>query len=369
MTAAAAPTVPRVPPPFVVRWSDKLARWLHSLARRMAPPQFALLEVVGARWVSDALGAFTRLGLPEQLAQGPKTAHALASRCDVDVDALHRLLRALAREGLLTETADGAFGLTAVTEPLRDDHPATMRNFVLNLTAEHNVRTWASLHRSVASGASVFADVVGRPDPWAWMADHPEHGEVFHGAMAELTRDVVPAVVGAYDFARHRSVCDLGGGRGILLAGLLASTPTLRGTLVDSADVVAEAPPVFARWQVADRATIEAGDAFTSIPSGHDLYVAKHLLHGYDDERLLPMLRAWREAMDDHARLLLVEIVVPGPGQPFMAMLDLQMLVSSYGGRERTEEEWRSLLGRGGFTLRAVRATASPFSVIEVDPA
>ena len=126
---------------------------------------------------------------------------------------------------------------------------------------------------------------------------------------------------------------------------------------------------MFARWHVADRARIEPGDAFASIPSGHDLYVAKHLLHGYDDERLLPMLRAWRAAMDDHARLLLVEIVVPGPGQPFMAMLDLQMLVSSYGGRERTEEEWRSLLARGGFALRAVRPTASPFSVIEVDPA
>lgn len=366
--SATAPTVPAVPPPFVVRWSSALARFLRSLSLKLAPPQFGLMDVVSSRWVSDGLGALARLRVPEALADGPRTARELAGELDLDADALHRLLRALAREGLLTEDASGRFGLTALTQPLRGDHPASVRHVVLNATADHNARTWAHLDQAVRSGERVWDRLHGT-DMWTWLQAHEDGASWFHGAMAELTRDVAPAVARAYPFGRHRVVADLAGGTGTLLATLLAAHEELRGILVDQAAVVAEARAVLARWGVADRAEVRPGDVFEAVPEGADALIAKHLLHGYGDEHSTRVLRRWRQALPADGRLLLVEIVVPGPGQPFMAMLDLQMLVTSFGGRERTREQWRALLQAGGFELVAVHETASPFAVVEARPA
>ncbi|MCA9622279.1 MAG: hypothetical protein KC731_24815 [Myxococcales bacterium] len=356
-----------MPPAFVVRWSAALARWLRRQALRLAPPQFGLLDVVSSRWLSDALGALARLGVPEALAHGPRTAADVAAELDLDAAALGRLLRALAREELLTESSDGRFGLTALTRPLCASDPASIRSMVLNLTADHNARTWSALHLSIRSGERVWDDLHGT-DMWTWMEQHPEAGDLFHGAMAELTRDVAPSVVSAYPFERHDSLVDLGGGTGTLLAAILSANPPLRGVLVDRAGVVDQAPAVFAEWQVGERADILAGDVFDAVPEGRGAYLAKHILHGYGDERAVQILKLWRRAMRDDSRLLLVEVVVPDPGEPFMAMLDLQMLVSSFGGRERTHAEWTELLVAGGFELRAVHPTASPFMVIEAAP-
>lgn len=367
-TPAPAPALPAVPPPFVLRLSERLARFLRRLALALAPPQFGLLHLASARWVSDALGALARLGVPDALAGGPRTAGDLARGLDLDGPALHRLLRALAREGLLSESDDGRFGLTPLTEPLRADHPSSMRSMVLNLTAEPSARVWASLHTSVRKGGAVFEDLYGM-DMWSWMEDHPDEGRVFHGAMAELTRDVAPAVARAHAFDRYSSIVDLAGGTGTLLATILRAHPSLEGVLVDRASVVDGARAVFERWGVLDRARVEAGDVFEAIPRDRDAYLAKHLLHGYDDDHCVAVLARWRAAMRPDARLLLIELVVPGPGEPFMAMLDLQMLISSFGGRERTAEEWRALLAAGGFELVAVHPTASPFALIEARPA
>lgn len=357
-------TVPAVPPPFVVRWSGALARALRALALKLAPPQFGLMDLVGSRWISDALGALARLGVPEALAAGPRTAVELGRELSVDPAALHRLLRALASEGLLSESGEGRFGLTPLTAPLRGDHAASVRNVVLNATAEHNARTWAALHRSVQGGRRVWDELHG-VDMWTWLSANPDGATWFHGAMAEMTRDVAPAVARAYPFHRHRIVADLAGGSGTLLATVLAAHAALRGILVDQAEVVAAAPAVFAHWGVGDRVEVRSGDVFVEAPAGADALIAKHLLHGYDDERCAQVLRTWRRALPPDGRLLLVEVVVPGPGQPFLAMLDLQMLVTSFGGRERTRAQWEALLRAGGFALVAVHETASPFAVIE----
>lgn len=362
-----SPALPAVPPPFVVRWSAALGRFLQRLACRLSPPQFATVGIVSGRWVSEALGALVRLGVPEALAGGPRAVDDLAGALQVDADALRRLLRALAREGLLTEHGD-RFGLTPLTDVLRADHPSTVRDVTLNATAAHNATSWAHLHDAVRTGRRVWDGLYGA-EFWTWLDAHPEEGAAFHGAMAELTRDVAPAVARAYPFGRHRVVADLAGGTGTLLATLLVAHPQVRGVLVDRESVVAGAPEVLRRWAVTDRVGIVAGDAFQAPPPGADAIVAKHLLHGYDDDHAAEVLRRWRGGLPGDGRLLLVEMEVPGAGRPYLASLDLQMLVSSLGGRERTRSQWSQLLGRGGFELVAVHETASPFAVIEARPA
>ncbi len=360
-------TLPAAPPPFAVRLGQRLQRWLRRLALHLAPPQFALMDLVGARWVSDALGALVRLGVPEALADGPRAVDDIADELEVDRDGLFRLLRALASEKLLTRDGD-RFGLTRLTEPLRRDHAESMRWYTLNQTADHNARTWSDLHSAVRTGRRNWDDLHGT-DMWTWLAEHPDQAEVFHGTMAEFTRDAAPTIARSYPFDRHTSLVDLGGGTGTLLSALLSAWPNLRGVLVDQEDVLQQAPAVLASWGVADRTSIQAGDALSWAPAGHDAYLAKHLLHGYGDELAVETLRAWRRAMADDARLLLVELVVPEGPAPFLASLDLQMLVTSFGGRERARAEWSQLLAGGGFELRAVHDTASPFRILEATTA
>lgn len=359
--------LPAVPPPLVVRLGTRFARFLRWLSYRMAPPQLGLTDLVWGHWVSDALYAITRVGLPEAMADGPRTAASMAESLGLHVGATRRVLRALAREGLLAETRDDRFGLTGLTRPLLADHPASMRNMVLNQRAPHNAATWTALEHGLRTGTPSW-DALHGAEMWAWYRQHPDEARRFHGTMAEYTRDIAAPVAKAWPWSRAQRIVDLGGRTGTLLGTLLTVAPQARGVLVDQAEVVADAGPVLEELGVADRVEVRAGDVFEDIPEGGGAYVAKHILHSYDDDHCARVLSRWKARMAPDATLLLVELVVPGPGEGFLASLDLQMLVSTPGGRERTEREWRAVLAAGGFTLTAVHPTASPFCVIEARP-
>ena len=200
---------------------------------------------------------------------------------------------------------------------------------------------------------------------WSWLERHPEEHAIFHGAMLELTREGAPAFARGYDFGRHGSVVDLGGGTGLLLATILAVYPTLRGVLMDAPSVVAAAPAVLRRFGVDDRCEIVPGDIFAGpIPAGRGAYVAKNITHGCPDEALADVFGRWREAMGPESRLVLIDVVVPEGQGAYLGFLDLQMLLVSPGGRERTAAEFEAVLRANGLVLEQVVATASPMSMI-----
>lgn len=356
-------TVPSAPPVAVVRATQAIQARLTRLARGMSPPAFAVLDLVMSRWISDALGAFTRVGLADALAAGPRDAPGLAAELGLDGDATHRLLRALARSGLLTENA-GAFGLTRLTEVLVSDHPSSMRNMVLEVTCERNGEVWAALHHAVRTGESAWARAHGDVTMWDYLEEHPDEHAVFHGAMRELTRQSAPSLARAVDFGAFRDVCDLGGGSGELLATILSLHPALRGRLMDAEGVVGGAPAVLAEHGVADRCEIVAGDLMRGVPRGCHAYLAKNILHGLSDDRAVALLSDVRCAMAEGGRVVIVDVVVPEPPGPYLAYLDLQMLLVSGGGRERTRGEVEALLGRADLTLERVVPTATPLSVV-----
>jgi hypothetical protein len=358
----ATPKIPSAPPVAVVRATQAVQGHLARFARGMSPPAFAVLDLVMSRWISDALGAFTRLGLADALTAGPRDAAALARELELDRGATHRLLRALARSGLLTEHG-GAFGLTRQTEVLRRDHPSSMRNMVLEVTAPRNGEVWAALDEAVRTGASAWARTHGDVTMWDYLDAHPEEHAIFHGAMRELTRESAPSLARAVDFGAFRDVCDLGGGSGELLATILALHPGLRGRLVDAEAVVAAAPAVLAEHGVADRCEIAPGDFMRGVPAGCHAYLAKNILHGLGDDLAVQLLSDIRGAMAADGRVVIVDVVVPEPTGPYLAYLDLQMLLVSGGGRERTRAELEALLARAGLALESVVATVTPMSV------
>jgi hypothetical protein len=273
---------------------------------------------------------------------------------------------ALASVGIFIET-DGRFGLTPLAEYLRTDTPGSLRNFVMLIGQQSFWRSWGHLLHSVRTGEPAFPEVYGMA-PWEYWAAHPEENAVFKAAMTSLSSGVVNAVVRSYDFSRIGVLLDVGGGEGALLAAILAANPSLRGILFDQPNVVRSVGALLERAGVADRCEVVGGSFFEAVPTGADAYLLKSVIHGWDDEAAIEILRVCRAAMDDRGKLLVVERVIrPGNDPDPAKFSDLNMLVIP-GGQERTADDFELLYAGAGFKLSNIIRTGSPYNIIEGTP-
>jgi hypothetical protein len=234
--------------------------------------------------------------------------------------------------------------------------------------AEEQSRAWDDVLHSVRTGQPAFEHTFGMPY-FDYFATHPEAGQVFNEAMVGWTSQVVEAVVAAYDFSPFSDVVDVGGGHGALLAAILKATPAARGILFDLPQVVEGAEPFLAAAGVADRCTLVGGDFFGEIPSGADAYLLAQILHDWDDEHSVAILRQVRRAMPDHGKLLVVELTLPeGDAPAFGKWMDLHMLVL-LNGRERTARQYADLFRTAGLELARTISIRSGQSIVEAVPA
>ena len=330
-----------------------------------ATPALVLLRMLRGFWVSQAIAAAAQLGIADDVAEGPRSCADLAELTGVPARSLHRLLRALASVGVFAEVDEERFGLTPLADCLRTDVPGSLRASGI-LTAELLHPAWSELLHSLRTGGPSFERVFGAGF-FAHLAAHPERGERFQEMMAHLNLVTNSAIPAAYDFSGCRTIVDVGGGNGSLLASVLATNASTRGILFDVPHVLDQARRQIATAGVDARCELVGGDFFASVPTGGDIYLLRWILHDFDDERAARILRACRAAMPPEGRLLVIEQVVAGEGEPgdwMTKFLDLQMLIL-LGGQERTEAEFRDLFAAAGFRLRRVIPTASPSSVLE----
>jgi hypothetical protein len=198
-----------------------------------------------------------------------------------------------------------------------------------------------------------------------YLAEDKEYDEVFNVAMTSVSEMAIAAVTASYDFGRYSTIVDVAGGHGRLLAAILNATPQARGILFDQPHVVADAPPLLKQHRVADRVQLAEGSFFDAVAEGGDAYVLKHIIHDWPDDQALQILRNVRKAAGVGKHVLLVEMVLPGHNRDFLGnWLDLEVLVE-FDARERTASGYAQLLGRAGFRMTRVVATASPYSVVE----
>ncbi|HLL74380.1 MAG TPA: methyltransferase [Pyrinomonadaceae bacterium] len=328
------------------------------------PADVAFIQMATGLWVSKAIYVAARLGVADLLADGPKTVEQLAAETGAHAPTLRRLLRALAGAGVFREDAEGRYELTQFAEFLRTDVPGSQRGFALHVGESPSWQAWDGLLESVRTGESAFKRVHGM-EVFPYYATHPESNEPFNSAMVELSNVVAAAVTEAYDFSRFRRIADVGGGRGGLLAAILKAAPAARGVVCDQPEVVAGARATMEAAGIAERCEYAGIDFFEGVPEGADAHVLKWIIHDWDDERALTLLRNCHRSLADGGRLLLVEAVVPEGGEPsFSKWMDLQMLVMT-GGRERTAAEYRALLAEAGFEMTNVIPTKSPVSIVE----
>ena len=321
-----------------------------------------LMQLLMGYRATQAIHVAAVLGIPDLLAAGARHSDALAEEAGADPDALYRLLRALAAIGVLEEDGERGFALTPLGEPLRSDVPGSLHGWALLVGRPDHWRTWGNLEHSIRTGENAFRALHGM-DIWEWRAARPEASAVFDGAMQSLTAHSNRAVLEASDFGRFGTIVDVGGGNGTLLAAILGAHANARGVLFDQPHVVAGATSVLE--SVADRIDVVAGSFFESVPEGGDAYVLKMIIHDWEDEEAVAILRVCRAAMSAEARLLVIERILAPPNEGADGKFsDLNMLVMP-GGRERTEGEFATLFERAELRLAQTVPTAAGIAVIE----
>ena len=355
-----------------------------------------LVEMAKAFSRSRVLCAAARLGIADALDAGPKTVDQLASACQADPAALHRLLRAMASIGLVAEKSPGMFALTPMGEPLRKDAPNSAWAGII-FWADLLADSWNYLTDCIRTGttAGQVMKTLGVESRWS---KDPNAGSIFRRVMGTAPAERYQPIVASWDFSKARVVADLGGGGGALIVAVLNANPHLTGMLVDNQAAVeaaagrlqreglltgcfntregeAPAEPCAADLkQPLSRCQAVPADLRESVPAGADVYLLKHVLHGYTDDGAVTILKNCRSVIPPEGRLLVIEFVLPDlvdhsdPDLEHRLMSDLNMLAVT-GGKERSRSEWKSLLEQSGFELQQIiPVSGDPVSIIEAAP-
>jgi SAM-dependent methyltransferase len=277
-------------------------------------------------------------------------------------------MRTLASLGILTERDPQFFALTPLGEALETGAPGSARATLIAFCGQSFWHGWEEILYSMETGNAGFDKACGMP-LFEYLRQHPADASYFSEAMVGFHGAEPPAVAAAYDFSGFKTVVDVGGATGNLLAAILSAHAGPRGVLFDRPHVVRDAPALLKACGVEERVTIEAGDFFETVPAGGDAYLLSHVIHDWKEDQSLTILGHCRRAIKPDGRLLIVEMVLPAGDTPHPGkILDMVMLVFP-GGQEHTEAEYASLLGKAGFRLSRVVATASAVSVVEAVPA
>ena len=317
-------------------------------------------QLIRGYWTTQAIFVAAELRIADLLADGPKHPDELGRQAGVKGDMLYRVLRALASIGIFAEDDEGRFMLTPLADTLRGD---SGQRAYARLHGHELYQSWAKLLDAVRSGEAGFVEAFGIPI-FEYFSKNPDRGAVFDKAMTGHHGPEADPMLEAYDFSRFKDLVDVGGGNGSLLIAILRRHPQMRGVLFDLPRVVERAGPGIESAGLSERCRLVGGSFLEAVPGGGDAYLLRHVLHDWRDEDAAVILRHCRNAMQPGGKVLVVEIVVPAGNDPsFAKWMDLMMV--TYGGKERSEKQYRKLFAQAGLQLTRIIPTTAGISVIE----
>jgi hypothetical protein len=341
---------------------------LQSLARKMVPPEVALLETLAGFMPAQSISVAAKIGLADHMSlETPTPSKDLAAKVGANEDALYRLMRGLTVAGLFSEGPLGSFRLTPMGATLRTDHPQSMRYFSI-YQGQLNWDNWGALEYCVRTGKNAVEHLHGMKS-FEYISGTPERADIFDRGMVNISDSELDPILAVYDFSRFKTIADIAGGLGPVLASILMLNPGAKGILFDLPITVEGAKSFIKSAGLQERVEIVAGNFFESVPAGADAYIMKHIVHDWSDEEAIQIMKNIRAKIPAGGKLLLMEQVVTGPNEPhFAKYLDLEMMIATTG-RERTEPEYRALLEKAGFRLDRIVPTIGLTSIIEASPA
>ncbi|HEX2449478.1 MAG TPA: methyltransferase [Methyloceanibacter sp.] len=337
-------------------------------AQAPLPPQQAVMQLLFGKQLTYCLSGVAWLGVADHLDATPMPVEEIAAKTGAHAPSLYRVMRLLASMGIFKEEQGKRFALTPAGEFLKSDTPGTLRYFAMMFGDEWTTRAYEHFTGCLRSGQDGISQAYGN-HVFDVLAERPKQLEVFQAAMTSGSALAGEAINQAYNFSGIKRLADVGGGHGALLASILRRYPEMQGVLFDRAEIVAGVPQDrFAGCE--GRIAIEAGSFFERVPDGCDAYIMKHIIHDWSDEHCRTILDLMREKLPRDGRVLVCEMVVTDePGPTPAKMLDIEMLVMTVGGKERTPEEFRQLFASSGLRLTRIVPTSRPISVIEAVPA
>ena len=330
-------------------------------------PQRLLGQLLSGKQVTYSLSGMARLGVADHMNATPIAVEEIAAMVGAHAPSLYRVMRMLASMGVFKEEQGKRFALTPAGELLKSDAPGTMRYIAMMFGDDWTTRAYEHFADCLRTGQDGVSKAYGQ-HVFDVLAERPEQLETFQAAMTSSSTMAGKAVVSAYDFSGIMRLADVGGGHGALLASILRHYPHMQGVLFDRAEIVGGVPEdQFAGCD--GRITIESGSFFEQVPDGCDAYIMKHIIHDWSDEYCRTILKLMREKLPTNGRLLLCEMVVTDdPGPTPAKMLDVEMLVVTVGGKERTKDEFAELLASCDLHLSRIVPTERPICVIEAVP-
>ena len=328
------------------------------------PPTLQLMQMATGHFLAQAIHVAARFGIADLLEKGPKTITELAKESGTHEASLYRLLRSLSSVGIFKEVEQRKFELTPLAEPLCTDSANSIRNGPLLAGQHFHWYSWGNLSQSIMTGECAFEYVHGK-ELFEYLSEHPDEATPYNAWMTQNTEKQIQAILSSYDFSPYKKIVDIGGGQGRLVSAILSKYSKLHGILFDSPEVIATSV-LKNHNELSSRSEMIGGNFFDSVPSGADLYIMKTVIHDWSDELSVKILTNCQKAMKPDSKLLLIEMVIPEERKPHASFfMDLNMMVLTHGGMERTEAEYRELYKSSDLKLLRVIPTKSPISIIE----
>ncbi len=325
-----------------------------------------LNELMHGAALSRAICTAAELGIADQIEAGkPRPVSELAVASGCHEEALRRMMRFLASQGLFRAVGDGTFDHTPLSAVLRTDAVGSYRSGARMF--HHMFAGWDGLFHAVKTGTPGFDKVFGKPI-FDYVGEHPELGPILDAGMTSIHGYETEAMLDAYDFSGISVLADIGGGNGSLISGVLNRYPEMRGLLFDLGHVMGRAKANLEAGGLADRCTVLEGSFFETVPTGADAYLFRHIIHDWTDEQCIQILGHCRKVIPAGGRLLVVECVVPEGNEPSISKAFDMTMMTFPGGLERTEKQFRKLFEMSGFELSSVTPTSSMVSVVEGKP-
>ncbi|WP_084961400.1 methyltransferase [Thermoactinospora rubra] len=333
----------------------------------MSHPTGPIWDAIGGISRFAALATMAELRCADELAAGPLSTEELAARCGAHAPSLRRVLRELASMGVVRPVGEDRFELTEHGHTMRSDVPDSVRSAVRMIAEKGFWYAMGNLPTTVRQGRSAFAEKFG--PLYRYLADNPDSSRIFDDYMTARATPFARAVAERYDFSAARTMVDVAGGKGHILAEVLRANPRLRGILFDLEHVVPAAAEFMRSQGLEDRCEVVSGDFFREVPQDGDVYLLASILHNWDDADGIRILRNVRSAMARDGRLLVLEMVLPDEDVPHVGKdMDMRMLAIFDGGTERTRAEYSVLLEKSGFTLAQVIPLTAGAGLIEALP-
>ena len=357
--------IPHYPPARILKVFEHFRYFLVRLSRKLTPANVAILEMVQRFYVTRAIGVAADLNLAEHLKKTERSISELAKVTNTHEESLYRLMRMLSSQGIFKEKKNRLFINNRLSNILLDQQNS-MRHMIIHQVNGINWKMFEDLDYVVKTGNNAAQKVLGM-DVFEYLEQNPDKNKIYNHAMTNSSLMLSYAILSEYNFSKVKSIIDIGGGQGILLAIILHKYKTIRGKIFDLPHVVEGVTGISKQYNVSDRLETISGNFFETIPVGADMYFLKSIIHNLSDEQCIKLLNDIKVILPEKGKILIIEPVIENNNKySFAKLYDIQMLVGRDGGKERTKEEFKEIIKKSDLKLNRIIQTAAPFSIIEI---